>query len=58
MKCKDCGSKDIGAYTDKIVEVRFIEQKGWEEYDIVSGSGHIYDYFCLECQSENISGTN
>jgi len=36
MKCKECGSKNIGAYTDQIVEIR-LDEYGGEHYRFVNG---------------------
>lgn len=57
MKCKDCGSKDIGAFTDQIVEVE-LDEYG-EPIGIVERVkeyGDIYNHFCRDCGSDNITG--
>lgn len=57
MKCKDCGSKDIGAFTDQIVEVELDEYgEPLEVVDTVEGFGDAFAHFCRDCGRNNISG--
>lgn len=57
MECKDCGSKDIGAYSDQIVELELDEYgEVVSVVDTLGGIGDIYNHFCRDCGSENIIG--